>query len=305
MDPKGSTLFPSRKRESRNRVCPKEAHLPAKKRFTPAGRIGYTEEQADSPEATTTQHVGAVFAALGFDGAGPLAIPPKRIQFAYLNRVLPNDMQIQHIEKDGGRRPYPDVTGVILAGGHSVRMGRDKATLKWGECTLFERVLRLMEHFFDHVLIAGDRPDLAQEGVPAFADPYPGSALGGLFTGLLRAPTPWIFAAPCDMPCAHPELVRLLLARRAESDIVVPRTPEGPIPVFGLYRRVCREPMQQMLEEGRLRIVDLYPHMRVDHLDCQDLPLDWERALCNINTPGEFMRLQASGEGRTDSKESI
>lgn len=196
---------------------------------------------------------------------------------------------------DDLNRPDPEVTGVILAGGRSRRMGRDKATLKWDGATLFERALALMQCFFGSVLIAGDRPDLTRPGVPYFADPFPGSALGGLFTGLVRASTPWIFAAPCDMPCADPELVRRLLARREGVDIVVPCTPAGPEPVFALYNQSCREPIRQMLTEDRFRIADLFSRMRVATLECHDLPLDWERALCNVNTPEEFHRLKKSG----------
>lgn len=204
-------------------------------------------------------------------------------------------MQIAHIATND-RRSHADVTGVILAGGRSRRMGQDKATLEWDGTSLFGRILKLMQKFFDTVLIAGDRPDLAQPGVPYFADPYPGSALGGLYTGLLRSPTPWIFSTPCDMPCASAELVRLLLARRDGADIVVPRTPAGLEAVFALYHRSCLEPVRQMLEEGRFRIVDLYPRMRVTTLECQELPLDWQKALCNVNTPEDFCRLQTSGD---------
>jgi len=204
-------------------------------------------------------------------------------------------MQNSHIATDN-QHPYADVTGVILAGGGSRRMGRDKATLEWDGETLFARVLKLMQSFFNTVLIAGDRPDLAQPEVPYFADHYPGSALGGLYTGLLRSPSPWIFSAPCDMPCANPELVRLLLARRDGSDIVVPRTPAGLEAVFALYHRSSLEPIRQMLEEGRFRIVDLYPRMRVTTLECQSLSLDWQKALSNVNTPEDFRRLRTSGD---------
>ena len=97
-------------------------------------------------------------------------------------------------------RPLPDLTGVLLAGGRSRRMGRDKAQLEIAGKTLFERSLELLREFCATVLIAGDRPDLARPGLPALPDLYPGSALGGLYTGLAAAQTEWILVAPCDMP---------------------------------------------------------------------------------------------------------
>ena len=115
---------------------------------------------------------------------------------------------------------YPDVTGVLLAGGQSRRMGRDKALIVLDNEPLFSRTLNLLQRYFPNVLIAGDRADLERPGVPAIADTYPGSALGGLHTGLSSAQTDWIFVAPCDMPYPDGQLVELLLQQRNGVDAV-------------------------------------------------------------------------------------
>ncbi len=70
-----------------------------------------------------------------------------------------------------------EVTGIILAGGRSRRMGRDKALLKVNGIAMFERILGMMQGFFSNVIIAGDRPDLMRPGVPCYSDRYPGSSL--------------------------------------------------------------------------------------------------------------------------------
>ena len=93
-----------------------------------------------------------------------------------------------------------DVTGVLLAGGKSVRMGYDKARIAVGGQYLLSRSLNMLCQYFTSVLISGNRPDLATSNIPAIPDDYPGSALGGLYTGLQSAKTYWIFVAPCDMP---------------------------------------------------------------------------------------------------------
>jgi len=190
----------------------------------------------------------------------------------------------------------PDVTGVILAGGLSRRMGRDKATLEVAGEPLFERVLGLFRRFFPRNVIAGDRPDLARPGVPCFPDRYPGSALGGLYTGLLAAETPYIFVAACDMPSPDPALLRTILARRHGYDIVVIRTPSGLEPLFALYGKGCLVPMQALLEAGNFRIYDFYPEVRVCYLGPAELPAGWERALRNVNTPEELQRFEGDSQ---------
>jgi molybdopterin-guanine dinucleotide biosynthesis protein A len=199
-------------------------------------------------------------------------------------------MHISHIKNE--RQTYPDVTGVLLAGGKSQRMGQDKALLPLDGITLFERSLSLLQQFFSHILIAGERPDLERSGIPAIADFYPGSALGGLHTGLFAAETDWIFVAPCDMPYPDARIVERLLAERSGFDAVVPRTPEGYEPVFALYHKNCLPQMEAMLQQNEFRIYDFYQRIRIRYLGPADLPEGWERSLINLNTPAQLARIK-------------
>jgi molybdopterin-guanine dinucleotide biosynthesis protein A len=187
---------------------------------------------------------------------------------------------------------FDDVTGVILAGGQSRRMGRDKALLKVDAVPLFEIILGLMQDFFANVIIAGDRPDLTRPGVSCYPDRYPGSALGGLYTGLLAAKTEMVFVSSCDMPFPDPEIVRLILARREGYDAVVPKTPGALEPLFALYRKNCLRHMRDMLERQEYRVYDFYPHVRARYLHVEELPSDWQWSLMNVNTPEEYERLK-------------
>ena len=86
-------------------------------------------------------------------------------------------MQNTHTDK------YLDVTGVVLAGGKSRRMGTDKARLELAGQSLFERSLELLQSFFATIIIAGDRPDLARPDIPAIPDVYPGALWAGCTPG--------------------------------------------------------------------------------------------------------------------------
>ncbi len=190
------------------------------------------------------------------------------------------------------KKIYPDVTGVLLAGGKSRRMGSDKALLSVNGKPFYESSLDLLRTFFTNILIAGDRKDLVSPGIPAIADLYPGSALGGLYTGLRAAETDWIFVSPCDMPYPDPEIVRRLLANRDGVDAVVPRTSEGYEPVFALYHKNCLSQMEEMLRNDQFRIYDFYQRIAIRYLDPPQLPDGWRRALVNINTPEQLAQLK-------------
>ena len=190
------------------------------------------------------------------------------------------------------QHPYGQITGVILAGGKSTRMGKDKAGLKIAGVTLFDNILGLMRRLFSQVLIAGDRPDLEQPGVPSIPDRYPGSALGGLYTGLLEARNEIIFVSSCDIPFPSEDLIRMIVDQCEGVDVVVPKTPNGLEPLFAVYHKNCLSPMRDMLERCEYRIYDFYPQVRTRYLDMEEQPFEWRRPLMNVNTPEEFNQIK-------------
>jgi molybdopterin-guanine dinucleotide biosynthesis protein A len=187
---------------------------------------------------------------------------------------------------------YNDITGVILAGGRSRRMGKDKTMLEIGGITLFDRALRMMRELFSEVLIAGDRKDLVRPGICCYPDLFPGSALGGLYTGLMKSRHDMIFVCSCDMPSPNGNIARLVVSQDRAYDVVVPRTPAGLEPLFARYHKRCLPAMKNMLDRREFRIDDFYPRVRMRYLDAAELPADWQNSFLNINTPEEYNRIK-------------
>ena len=188
-----------------------------------------------------------------------------------------------------------DMTGVILVGGKSRRMGRDKAFLEVAGTPLFERVLEAFRESFDRVLLVGDREErFAGYGLPVIPDIYPGSALGGLYTGLSHAPSEHVFVAPCDLPFPNGALLRHLCSLREGYDAVVPLTADGYEPLFAVYAKSCLGPMLALLESGNFCVYDFYPQVRVRYVTLAELAhLDRDgRAFVNLNTPEEFEKIR-------------
>ena len=115
-----------------------------------------------------------------------------------------------------------DCTAIVMTGGRSRRMGRDKATLLLGEQTLLQRVVDIVQPLFAElrVSVRVPRPDLPW---PQIGDRHQDAGpLAGLCAALEDARTPWIFALATDMPFVKPALIELLARRRAGFDAVVP-----------------------------------------------------------------------------------
>lgn len=188
-----------------------------------------------------------------------------------------------------------DVTGVILVGGKSRRMGRDKAFLPWQGAPLFEQVLSVFrQSFASTCLVGGDAGQFAGYGLRFIPDIYPGSALGGLYTGLFHAATGHVFVAACDMPFPNREIVQYLCSLKEGYDCVVAETAEALEPLFAVYAKGALAAMRGLLEQGNFRVYDLYPLLRTRYVTVDELApfADRERSFLNVNTPEEFALLQ-------------
>ena len=155
-----------------------------------------------------------------------------------------------------------EVTGVLLAGGKSRRMGEDKRYLVVGEETLLERGLNVLRSVFHEVLVV-----IAQNSPPLGVDvkiardlvPECGS-LGGLYTGLMQAATPWIFVVACDMPFLDQAVIAQFTSRRATSDIVMAKLTARLHPMHALYGKRCLPVLEQMIQARHLKIQELVSH---------------------------------------------
>jgi molybdopterin-guanine dinucleotide biosynthesis protein A len=190
--------------------------------------------------------------------------------------------------------PEHDITGVILVGGKSRRMGKDKAFLEVAGIPLIERVLQVFRGSFENVVLVGDREErFAGYGLPVLPDIYPGSSLGGLYTGLHHAATEYVFVSSCDLPFPNAEVLRCLCSLRNGFDAVVPTTANGHEPFFALYAKSCLGPIKALLDSGDCCAYAYYPRVRVRYVPYEELArFDRDgRAFLNVNTPEEFARI--------------
>jgi molybdopterin-guanine dinucleotide biosynthesis protein A len=197
--------------------------------------------------------------------------------------------------------PSGGVTAVILAGGQSSRMGSNKALLPYRGGRFIESIHRQLAGLFEELLLVTDTPEqYAFLGCRMVPDLFPGmGALAGLHAGLHASRTPHIFAVACDMPYLNDDLIRALLARRHQADVVIPESGQGLEPLHAVYGRDCLPAMEMMLRSGRRRIISFFPAVRVhtftsDHVATIDRDYS---SFSNINTPADYFELRKNENG--------
>jgi molybdenum cofactor guanylyltransferase len=145
---------------------------------------------------------------------------------------------------------YP-VTGVILAGGLSVRFNRkNKALVTVGDENILDHVLHVFEELFTEIILVTNTPLLyAAWDVSIATDIYPvRSPLSGIYSGLLYATTPHIFVAACDAPFLQKELVRTVLDNiDSRADIFLPSSAKGLEPLCAVYSKKCLSHIERVL----------------------------------------------------------
>lgn len=198
------------------------------------------------------------------------------------------------------------VTGVIQAGGKSTRMGgRPKALLEVGGRRIIERVLDAVAPAVSDLLVVTNTPELyAFLGLPTTADVYPDhGSLGGIFSGLTAAPGDVAFTVACDMPFLHPDVVRLVVERVGQADVVIPRVGGQLETLHAAYAKTCLPHIEERLRTGRLKIVGFFGRVRVLEIDEAAIARYRDPAVVfmNVNTPEELERargLAAAAGGR-------
>jgi molybdopterin-guanine dinucleotide biosynthesis protein A len=188
------------------------------------------------------------------------------------------------------------VSGVILAGGVSRRLEKNKALERIGGKALIERVIDSLVPLTTEVLAVVARPEQATAlrlppSLRVVSDRYPGGgSLGGIFTGLEASAEPWSLVVACDMPFLNRELLRHLIAQSSNVDAVVPCLGGQPEPLHALYSKACLAPMERMLRAGDLKIAPLFEAVRVRYVDEETIDRIDPRHLSffNINTQADL-----------------
>jgi molybdopterin-guanine dinucleotide biosynthesis protein A len=197
---------------------------------------------------------------------------------------------------------FPNISGIILGGGQSRRMGRDKRRLHWEGEPFLDRVCRLMNSLFVEVLVvtAQEGYDCSHLPVRLVTDKIPEKgSLGGLYTGLIEAKNSLSFVVACDMPFLIQESISRLCLEPV-SDVLMVKLSTGMQPLHARYSKRCAPVIEQMIHEGDLKIQNL--------VSCSDLTVKiveetlfddidpFRLSFGNINTPAdlEFARKRSS-----------
>ncbi|MBI2829893.1 MAG: molybdenum cofactor guanylyltransferase [Chloroflexi bacterium] len=193
------------------------------------------------------------------------------------------------------KKNTPAVSCIILAGGKSVRLGRDKRTEILGGQSLMERVItRLSSLSEEFILVTAPEQSTVISSKVSFKvvqDILPGKGpLGGIYTGLLASGNTYNLVVACDMPFLNQPLLSYMLGLAPGVEVVVPRIGDYHEPLHAVYSKDCMPVIKDLLERNDLSILKLFEQVRVRYVEVDEIDrFDPEHlSFFNINTKSDL-----------------
>ena len=203
---------------------------------------------------------------------------------------------------DGADRT--NVSGAILAGGKSRRMGVEKAFIELGGSTIVERVIDAIGQVVSEIIIVTNDPEdfihvkaqyIRDLPIDIVKDIHRGiGALGGLHSGLYHASEDRVFVCACDMPFMNPDLVRFIVKALDKNDAAVPVVQGFFEPLLAAYSKRCIDSIEGEIKKGERQILSFYDSVKLRKIN------EWElrsvdkdlHSFININSPKDLIEAE-------------
>lgn len=183
-----------------------------------------------------------------------------------------------------------NITGLILAGGKSTRMGTNKALLPFRGKALIETVVDSMAALFSNVVLSVHEPKAYPDiSIPEIVDHYPETGPMGALASVFESGKSRVFCVACDMPFLNPGLIEYMCLL-ADCDAVIPVW-KGRIEVMhAIYGSNLLPTFQQCLQEGRWKVTDAFTEAHVRYIQEQEIKrFDGDgSSFRNLNTPDDY-----------------
>jgi molybdopterin-guanine dinucleotide biosynthesis protein A len=185
-----------------------------------------------------------------------------------------------------------NITGIILSGGKSLRMGENKSFIKVNGIPIINRIYDLFKEIFREIIIVTNQKELFSSfDAKIYSDLLTDKGvLGGLYTGIFFSNFPYSFCVACDMPFIKTSVVQYLIKNIQDYDAIVPRTIDGLQPLHAIYSKRCLEPIKKIVDQGNYKVIDFYKMIKVKIVNEDDfISLDpLKESFINVNTPEEL-----------------
>jgi molybdopterin-guanine dinucleotide biosynthesis protein A len=186
------------------------------------------------------------------------------------------------------------VTGIILAGGKSRRMGKDKGFCLLNGQPMIRFAINVLENVCNLILLGTSDPDYQSFGLPVVKDEISGiGPIGGIYSCLKASQTQDNFILSCDMPLVTEELIRFILRCKTDYDVVIPLNNGLPEPMCAYYSKDIVPVMHKYIQKGIYKIQDVVRAVNTLYLEIPPETNFFSKTMFyNINAPNDLLNAE-------------
>jgi molybdopterin-guanine dinucleotide biosynthesis protein A len=178
------------------------------------------------------------------------------------------------------------ITGIILAGGKSSRMGKDKGLVLFRKKPLIDYAIEILGCICQSIIISANSSAYESLGLPVYHDIIPDSGpMGGIYTCLKHSLAKQNLVLACDMPFVSGDLLNYLIIRSDGFKAVIPQTPNGNYePLCGFYHKEMVDVLEKLILNHQFKMLNILEESSVKALPLSpELPFYHEELFLNIN----------------------
>ena len=184
-----------------------------------------------------------------------------------------------------------NITGIILVGGQSRRMGRDKGLINLHGKSFLERIINAVQPYSSKVLLVGDQSIYEKFGVERIEDEIKNEGpIAGVYSGLLASKTKYSLVLSCDVPLINSEIIQFLIEEHDPNfDLIQLSCDERSMPLIGLYKKSCHSHLQRILNSGEKRLTEAVKGLKVKTIPLMD---HQKKYVLNVNTEEDLKKIK-------------
>lgn len=184
-------------------------------------------------------------------------------------------------------RAKKNITGIILAGGKSSRMGTDKGLLLYQDEPFIQYSIKALQPIVGEIIIVANNPAYdVFKGMRVSDIIENAGPLSGVYTGLKHSNTSYNLVLSCDIPLIKTKVLEKITDHIDEQHDIIQVTSNGiTMPLIAFYNKRCEEKLFALLNKGERRMKTLTKSLIVKNIE---LTPEWRHYTANINTPEEL-----------------
>lgn len=188
---------------------------------------------------------------------------------------------------------YSDITGVILAGGKSSRMGTNKSFLKLGIQSIIERISDLMKSVFSEVILITNTPEeYSFLNLPTFEDIYKWKGpLAGIHSALVHSKTEKIFVLSCDVPLMSKEMIEYIIEYKSDKPIIFCEAAGFHQPLVGVYSKNILQKVNDFISTTEVSDKSFHHFLKsveAEIIQPEKLSFYKDELFFNVNNPDDY-----------------